>query len=224
MTYVTWHLSHDLALQDTLRAELKTLNHPLIYDMTARSHGDSQFADPKQLDTLPILHAVIMETLRLRAPIPGGEPRVSPSPSSKVAGFEIPGGVRISASPWCMHRNSAVFADPEVWDYRRWLDSTYSDEKAAEAKRERDRYFWAFSSGARMCIGSNFAMHGKPLSRKRIFPRKLTLLLEMKLAIAALYTNFRTHIVNDDGIEQEDGYTAGPKGDQLTVRFEKIEI
>jgi hypothetical protein len=45
----------------------------------------------------------------------------------------------------------------------------------------------------------------------------------MKLVIAAVYTNYTTHIVNDNGIEQSDGYTCGPVGNQLTLRFEEVE-
>ena len=47
--------------------------------------------------------------------------------------------------------------------------------------------------------------------------------LEMKLIIAAIYTNFSTHIVDDAGIEQEDAYTAGPRGNKLMLRFERAE-
>ena len=46
---------------------------------------------------------------------------------------------------------------------------------------------------------------------------------EVKLVIAAVYSNFRTHIVNDDGIEQTDGYTCGPTGNRLVLRFEKVD-
>ena len=44
----------------------------------------------------------------------------------------------------------------------------------------------------------------------------------MKLILAAIYSNFTTHIVDDDGIEQSDGYTARPTGDKLYVRLEKV--
>ena len=47
--------------------------------------------------------------------------------------------------------------------------------------------------------------------------------LEMKLIIAAIYTNFSTHVVDDEGIEQEDAYTAGPRGNKLMLRFERVE-
>ena len=44
----------------------------------------------------------------------------------------------------------------------------------------------------------------------------------MKLMAAAIYSNFTTHIVDDTGIEQGDGYTGRPKSEQLYLRFEKV--
>ena len=40
--------------------------------------------------------------------------------------------------------------------------------------------------------------------------------------IAAIYTNFRTEIINDTGIEQEDSYTARPVGNKLVLKFERV--
>ena len=45
----------------------------------------------------------------------------------------------------------------------------------------------------------------------------------MKLITAAIYTNYKTHIVDDKGIEQEDAYTAHPKSNKLVLRFERAE-
>jgi len=44
----------------------------------------------------------------------------------------------------------------------------------------------------------------------------------MKLTIASLYTNFTSSIVDDEGIEQEDAYTAQPRGFKLTLNFEHV--
>jgi hypothetical protein len=45
----------------------------------------------------------------------------------------------------------------------------------------------------------------------------------MKLIIAALYTNYTSHIVDDEGMEnQSDGYTGRPENEQLFLRFEKV--
>ncbi|KAL8703388.1 MAG: hypothetical protein Q9201_003417, partial [Fulgogasparrea decipioides] len=99
---------------------------------------------------------------------------------------------------YTLHRNPRVFPSPLSWNPSRWLD-------ASEAhKTEIGRWFWAFGSGGRMCVGSNFAMQ------------------EMKLIVAAVYSNFRTRIVDDGGIEQMDAYTAGPRGNKLVLAFERV--
>jgi hypothetical protein len=46
--------------------------------------------------------------------------------------------------------------------------------------------------------------------------------VEIKLVIAAVYSNFRTTVVDDEGIEQDDGYTVGPRSNKLTLKFEKV--
>lgn len=48
---------------------------------------------------------------------------------------------------------------------------------------------------------------------------------EMKLTIAAIYSNFTTHLTNtygEDGVEQADGYTTSPKGEKLMLKFQYI--
>lgn len=196
LTYLAWHLSRSPDLQNALRAELSTLTP----GMRRGADGRAAAPDPKQLDGLPLLHAVIIETVRRYAPAGGPEPRVTPPPSSRVGPYEIPGGVRISASVYNLHRDERYYPGAETWDHTRWLPRG-GDEKGLE---QRHRQFWGFSSGGRMCLGSNFAMY------------------EMKLLVAAIYSNFASYVVNDDGIEPTDGYTAHPKSGQLWLRFEKI--
>lgn len=45
---------------------------------------------------------------------------------------------------------------------------------------------------------------------------------EMKLITAAIYTNYTTHVVDDEGIEQKDAYTAPPEGNRLVLGFERV--
>lgn len=145
LTYLTWRMSHDLPLQGALRTELL-------------ASGSASIDDPKALDSFPVLHAIILETLRLHAPIPGPQPREVRFPSATVGPYTMPGGVRIAGLAQTLHRDASVFPDPERWDPRRWLDG---DE---DRVRMMHRSWWAFSSGGRMCIGSNFAMQGESLS------------------------------------------------------------
>lgn len=44
----------------------------------------------------------------------------------------------------------------------------------------------------------------------------------MKYVAAAIYTNFTTRIVDDEGIEQTDSYTAQPKSGKLILQFESV--
>jgi hypothetical protein len=46
----------------------------------------------------------------------------------------------------------------------------------------------------------------------------------MKYIIAALYSNYTTTIVDDDGIEQMDAYTAPPTSDKLIIRLQKLDV
>jgi len=64
-----------------------------------------------------------------------------------------------------------------------------------------NHHFWAFGSGGRMCIGSHLALQ------------------EIKLIVAAVYANYKTEIVDDDGIEEVDAYTTRPKSGRLVLRF-----
>ena len=154
LTYLSWHLSQDLQLQDRLRAELLEMKPNMLL-----SNSQKVIPNSRELDNLPLLHAVLMETLRLDAAIPGGQPRMTPYPSSTLGGYTVPGGVRVGAQAHSVHRNPEVYPDPHKWDYTRWLDA--ENGYMEEQRKERDRWFWAFSSGGRMCVGSNFAMHGE---------------------------------------------------------------
>jgi cytochrome P450 len=153
LTYAAWHLSQSLDLQHELRAELMSLEPKLAF----RDGTPGTLPDPKQLDALPLLHAILMETLRLHAAIPGPQPRQTPYPSCQLGDYTVSGGVRVASLAYTLHLNEQAFPNPRAWDHRRWLPS----ETTQEERKERHRRFWAFGSGGRMCIGSNFAMHGE---------------------------------------------------------------
>ncbi|KAL9103110.1 MAG: hypothetical protein Q9163_001821 [Psora crenata] len=197
LTYLFWELSRDPSLQASLRDEFQAL-HPRI-EFPPQSPR-SELPSPRSIDSLPLLQAVLIETLRTHPVISAPQPRMTPFPPVSVGGSPpLDPGVRISTQAYTLHRNAEVFPDPEVWKPARWLDC--SEEK----KTEMARRFWAFGSGGRMCVGSNLAMQ------------------EMKLITLAIYSNFTTHIVDDSGIEQVDAYIAGPKSHRLMLRFEHVK-
>lgn len=215
LTYLSWRLSQSLELQNQLRAELLSLSS----NMRLPEDSRAAMPDPKQLDSLPLLHAVLMETLRLHAPIPGAQPRQTPASGCQIGPYAVPGGVRVAALAYTLHRDETVFPEPEKWNHARWLASSAEEED----KRQRNRQFWAFSSGGRMCIGSNFAMHGESGFASLSVHLSYSEHTEMKLIVAAIYSNYTSHIVDDDGMEnQSDGYTGRPENERLFLRFERV--
>ncbi|KAJ4221049.1 hypothetical protein NW759_007117 [Fusarium solani] len=212
LTYATWHLSRSPDLQEQLRSEIISIGPSLKLGRSStvevnnpgNTTSDPSLPDLKVLDALPLLNAIVMETLRLHAPIPGPQPRDTPKDGCNIAGYHIPGGVRIASMAYSLHRDPKVFPQPESWKPERWLPQDGKDTETSH--REMHRQFWAFGSGGRMCVGSNFALN------------------EMKVILAAIYSNFRTTVLNDDGIEQEDAYTARPVGEQLVLRFHPLDI
>ena len=157
LTYLMHELSQRPILQSSLRSELLSLSPPLTYHSLSTTTTDSsELPHPRALDALSLLDAILMETLRLYPAAPGPQPRITPVTPTTLAGYpNVPGGVRVSAQAYSLHRNPEVFPKPETWNPERWLRA--SDR----SKHEMMRWFWAFGSGARMCIGSHFAMHGK---------------------------------------------------------------
>lgn len=155
MTYLMHEMSKQPALQDRLRNELRTLKPSMVYsdnDPTKNDEGNQRLPSPRALDALPLLDIILQETLRLYAAAPAQQPRVTPDVpnGTTIEGYSnIPGGVRISANAYTLHRNSTVFPEPLKWIPDRWISNN---------REEMKRWFWPFGSGGRMCLGSNFAI------------------------------------------------------------------
>ncbi|KAL4964544.1 cytochrome P450 [Aspergillus stella-maris] len=209
-TYMMWELSKRPEMQEELRRELLTLNIPLIYPSPSSTDkpGDGKITlpHPSTIDALPLLDSILRETLRLHAPAASPLPRVTPhTPTgTSIDGFDnIPGGITVSSSAYTLHRIEEVFPNANEWIPQRWMDPAPEKGK----KMDMRRLWWPFGSGGRMCLGSNFAIQ------------------EIKLVMAAVYTNYRTEIVDDDqGMEQDfTDFISLPKGRKLLLRFHPVD-
>lgn len=139
LMFLIWALSRPqhAHIQQKLRKEVRKIPDNAIMDGAPTA---------EVCDKLPYLDAVIKETLRLYAPLPASEPR-SHNMDIVIDRYNVPAGTVVSTSPFNLHRNPEVFREPLVWRPERWLES--SEVELAEMKK----WFWAFSSGGRMCIG-----------------------------------------------------------------------
>ncbi|KHN97451.1 Cytochrome P450 [Metarhizium album ARSEF 1941] len=181
-------LSQFSHVQDQLRQELLKLEPSMEIGKSCQG----ALPDAKELDALPVLHAVIMETLRLESPVSKPLSREVPFPSCQIGQHEIPGGVRIEASPYVLHHAESAFPDPTRWDHTRWLEPVSRDEYRIRTSRQ----FWAFGSGGRRCVASHFTVNG-------------------------IYTNFKTQLADEhhDGRPVQPP-TNAPNG--LYLRFTSL--
>lgn len=139
LTYIVHELCTHPDIQSRLRRELLTLSPQLV------ASSSPTLPDPKTVDALPVLHAVVWETLRLHSAIPGPQPRFTPPQGCQLGPngeYFVPGGVRVSASAGILHQNEDVYECASEWKPDRWLDI----DKVNEEKRKdmESRWFWAF--------------------------------------------------------------------------------
>lgn len=220
-TYLFYEMCRKPQWQTRLREELLTLKVPPIYVPGTRLDPDD-ITDPRDLEELPILQAIIMETLRLWPSVPGGQPRVVPKTTSLGGHHNIPAGTVVQAYASVLHREPEGFPDPFAWKPERWLES--SKEELTVMKR----WFWGFGSGGRMCIGSHFAYYCKSkefsgFHAKQSMGRMLTVCdAAIKFLVSSVYANFTTTIHDHGDMEPNDGYLAGPKVHRPEISFHRI--
>lgn len=199
--FLIWALSlpENQAFQKKLRVELSQLGPESL----------NQYGHPtvRASDTCSYLDAVIKETLRLYPPLPSYEPR-SKAVASVIDGYSIPAGTVVGMAPYSMHRNPEVFEFPLKFDPDRWF---------GPQSVEMNRWFWAFSSGGRMCIGLQLVSLIPCLLSLVHAPRYFSDRLERSLAMAemttltaSIYRKYETSIPPDF-----KGVTPG-----ITSRFE----
>lgn len=205
LTYLFWELAKHQDWQEKLRAELRTALAPEIHDAPTYS----------QLAELPVLDAVVNETLRLHPAAPASLQRSTPAGGREIDGYFIPEGVSavdsssahdrwlillqtvVSMQCYTTQRNPDVFPDPETWKPERW--------QSGKVTNEMKELFMPFSKGPRACLGRNLALMELKLPTAR-------LILQTKVAVAPETT--------DAGMEMQDHFLALPKAGKCDLIFE----
>jgi cytochrome P450 len=105
---------------------------------------------PEDLVKLVYTRRVVEECMRLFPAAPGLSSRKALA-DDEVAGVKIAKGTSVNVMPWVLHRNTAVWDDPETFDPDRFL---------AERSETRPRFaYLPFGAGPRVCIGQVLAMN-----------------------------------------------------------------
>ena len=151
----------------------------LISEIDERKKS-GKLSDPVKLEEandMPYLQACMYEALRLHPAVGMSLPRVVPADGIEIDGRFLPAGTIVGANPWVVHRDEKVFGE-EVETFRpeRWLERDRSD---------MDRFFFAFGSGARVCLGRNISW------------------MEMSKLVPTLFSKFDLQLANPEASWKE---------------------
>lgn len=98
MTFLSWAVVSRPQLRVSLEEEVAKLS--------------DNFTDA-DLEKLPLLNAVINETLRLYCAVPGSLPRVVPEGGATLDGYFVPPGTTVSTQAYTMHRDENLWPNAQ---------------------------------------------------------------------------------------------------------------
>lgn len=99
------------------------LRHPIWIDRIRQEISPYPNMEISELRDLPVLNAIIHETLRLRPAVPGKSPRYTPSAGLMVAGQFVPGNVNVFVPQSAVMTDKRYFSpSPLGWRPERWLE------------------------------------------------------------------------------------------------------
>jgi pentalenene oxygenase len=134
---ISW-VFHELSIRPDLQRSL-SIEVDSVLEADIASFGD--------LSRLDLTRRIILEALRLYPPA-WMLTRVAGT-DAQLGDYQLPRGTNLVFSPYLIQRANTAFESPDEFDPERWLD--------VSPQSIRD-IFVPFGSGARKCIGDEFAM------------------------------------------------------------------
>ncbi|HEX8866149.1 MAG TPA: cytochrome P450, partial [Lentzea sp.] len=133
MAWSCYLLARHPEIQEQVREEVAGLD--LVAEGTAQA-----------LQRLPLLQAVVKESLRLYPPVWFlGRRTLAPT---TLGGYALPTGSQVFYSVYTIQRDPAIYDDPDEFKPQRWLGGGTKYPRTA---------FLPFGAGVRNCIGEHFA-------------------------------------------------------------------
>jgi cytochrome P450 len=183
--FTCWLLTRHPDVQSDLHKEL------------VETFPDLDTIDIRRTTELPLLDAVIRETMRMFPMIPGPQERHL-GRDALIAGRMVPAGVIASTAPYNQGRIPNVFPNPDQWRPDRWREAD-----------EAMKLNWIpFGHGSRACPGSNLAM------------------TELKYIVGMIFRKFKA-VMPEGGENDElllgDVFAAGTRSGHCWLKFEKVD-
>ncbi|KAM7431023.1 Cytochrome P450 1A1 [Porites harrisoni] len=123
-----------------------------LHDELDQVIGQERLPTLGDIPSLPLLQATVFELLRVTSMVPLAVPRSTTS-ETKIQDFTVPKDTIVFVNLWSVHRDPALWKDPEVFDPRRFLDRA---GQVVDPKFLRG--FLPFSGGRRKCPGEVLAI------------------------------------------------------------------
>lgn len=191
--YLFWELARHPTWQERLRRELTPVK--------VSADGVPNYTDVKDL---PVLEAVIQETLRFHPASPASLPRDVPPEGGTVDGTPVPGGIVISAQSYTTQRDPTVYERPDEFLPQRWIDEGQANQSRSLDTMHDMILVWG--KGTRACLGRQIA------------------LMELKLNTSAIIRRYQVELGSETtnaDMETTDHFVIIPKGGKTILRFKR---
>ncbi|KAK7455761.1 hypothetical protein VKT23_010793 [Stygiomarasmius scandens] len=116
--------------------------------------GNDRIPEPKDIEELPYIRAIIKETQRWRPPAPTSLPHAATS-DAHYKGYVVPQGSTILLNMWAICHDEALYEDPERFWPDRYIKSEFGTREGVDVSAFRHTLH--FGSGRRICPGLNLA-------------------------------------------------------------------
>ncbi|KAI8962132.1 cytochrome P450 [Daldinia sp. FL1419] len=103
-------------------------------------------------EKLPMLRAIVKETIRWRPPVPTGIPHAIEN-DDVYEGYFIPAGATIHALEWAITRDESIYPNADTFNPARWLEPMYPTYKEPLTMYPNLNGFSQFGFGRRTCQG-----------------------------------------------------------------------
>ncbi|KAH8799759.1 cytochrome P450 [Xylogone sp. PMI_703] len=188
-TYMFWELANRPEWQKRLRDELDTV----------KFEGVPNYSD---VTNLPVLEALISETLRLWPASPASLPRIAPTSRGAIDGVKVPENVIVSCQSYTTQRDPSVFPEPDSFHPERWLEA---GESKLSAMRDM---ILVWGKGQRICMGKGIAT------------------MELKVVTAAIMKKYEVELgseTTNDDMEMRDHFVLMAKGGKCMLKFKEAQ-